>query len=67
MPTDDFLAYMADIPAGYVQYGHTIEFCTTWDDYEYLNEQDLFTAVIYYEFNKGNYPWEYNTAPGSKI
>jgi len=67
MQTDDFLSYMGDIPAGYIQYGHTIEFCTTWDDYTYLKDEDLMTAVVYYEINKGNYPWEYDTSVGSKI
>jgi hypothetical protein len=67
MLTDDFLAYMGDIPAGYVQYGHATEFCNIWDGYVDLNEQDLFTAVIYYEYNEGNYPWDYSTAKGSKI
>ena len=67
MPTDDFLAFMGDIPAGFVQYGHATQFCAVWDDYADLPEQDLFTAVIYSSFNEGEYPWDYSTAPGSKI
>lgn len=31
MLTNDFLAYMGDLPAGYVQYGHTTEFCNQWE------------------------------------
>ena len=67
MPTDDFLAYMGDIPAGYVQYGHSPEFCATWDAYQYMPEKELFPAVIYYEFNQGNYPWDYQTGPGTPV
>lgn len=67
MQTDDFLAFMADLPAGYVQYGHTPQFCATWDSYQYMPEEDLFVAAIYNEYNVGNYPWDYSTAPGSKI
>lgn len=67
MLTDDFLSYLGDIPAGSMQYGHTTEFCSIWDDYADLPENDLFTAVIYSEFNDGNYPWEYDTGVGSKI
>jgi len=67
MSTSDFLAYVGDFPAGYVQYGHTPEFCATWDNYQYMPEEELFTAAVYYEYNQGNYPWDYETGPGSKI
>jgi len=51
MNTDDFLAYMADFPCGYVQYGHAQEFCAIWDDYKYMPEKELFVAAVYYQYN----------------
>jgi len=67
MNTDDFMAYLGDFPAGYVQYGHATEFCNIWLQYYNMTESDLFTAAIYYQFNEGDFPWEYSTGAGSKI
>ena len=67
MSTDDFLYWLADVPSGYVQYGHTPEFCARWDAYQFMPEKDMFPAVCYYEYNQGNWPWLYETGPGSKI
>lgn len=32
-----------------------------------MTEHNLFVAVIYAEFNAGNYPWDYDTGANSKI
>ena len=51
MRTDDFMAYLGDFPAGYVQYGDASHFCDIWADYTDMDEYDLFIAAVYYQYN----------------
>lgn len=71
MRYDDFLNYMADIPAGYVQYGKRIKMC----DYIAANYQqnsqtmaEVFPLVVDEQMNKfDNQPIGYDTNPGAPI
>lgn len=70
MRYDDFMNYMADMPAGYVQYGRRIEMC----DYiaaNYQNTQqtmaEIFPTVINEQIGWGNTPGGYDTNPGGSL
>ena len=67
MSTDDFENYIADFPAGHVQYGGSKDFCAEIDPLRELSIAEAFTVMINAEIAAGNTPDYYDTTPSSQI
>jgi hypothetical protein len=67
MLSSDFMNYMADIPAGKVQYGQRTTYCDFLATNASLSMEELFNLTVTTEESEENYPISYDTSPGSKI
>ena len=71
MRTDDFVAFYADIVAGFVQYGKRTLLCDKIKEWtsEGLSRKETFQELINYnrEVNNDDSPALYDTRPGSKL
>ena len=71
MRTDDFVAYYADIVAGFVQYGKRTVLCESIKQWttQGLSRKETFAALIALnsELNNDDRPELYDTRPGSKL
>ena len=67
MTTDDFENYIADFPAGHVQYGGSKDFCAEIDPLRELPISEAFTVLINAEIAAGNTPDYYDSTPSSQI
>ena len=67
MTSDDFLSYLGDFPAGYVQYGNTKGFCDSIAPLADKSDKEVFNTMIRAEIAQGDDPIEYDTRPGTKI
>jgi hypothetical protein len=67
MLSSDFMNYMADIPAGKVQYGQRIAYCEYLAANSTNGMEDLFNSLVTSEMAAGNEPIGYDTSAGSQI
>jgi len=67
MTSNDFLSYLADFPAGYIQYGNTLGFCNLYAPLADKSNKEIFNTMIMTEMTKGDGPADYDTRPGTKI
>lgn len=67
MTTNDFLSYVGDFPAGYIQYGDSEGFCNLLELYQDESDAVLFNSIIAGQFKLGDTPADYDTRPGTKI
>ena len=71
MRTDDFIAFYADIVAGFVQYGKRTQLCDQikhWTSMG-LSRKETFLELIAFnrDINNEDKPELYDTRPGSKL
>ena len=67
MTSNDFLSYLADFPAGYIQYGNTLGFCNLYAPLADKSNKEIFNTMIMTDMTKGDGPADYDTRPGTKI
>jgi len=67
MSTADFLSYVGDFPAGYVQYGNSKSFCESLLPLVELSDAEVFKVMIETSIAAGDTPEGYDTRAGSQI
>ena len=67
MLTDDFMAFIADIAAGKVQYGERVAMCTAYEAYAGQKPSAVFPTLVSDQVAAGNDPYGYDTRRGTPI